>query len=409
MKEIFKENSVNKVIWFFLFMNPFLDVATSFANHYLGHSLSIVLGLKFLFLVFLFFLCMKKIDKKLVGYLVMIGIYFGLFLGLQYGIKGSQYLLLEAQNLFRTFYLPLVFSFLMILSKRGILEIKRQYLILLLLLYLSFLVIPSLSGVGFNSYAHSKGGNIGWFYSTNEIGGILAILGPFLLLFLSKQKWWLGMLGMAFYFSGILVLGTKVPVLALGLMILCFLFHFFHKLWLKKDWKKMIISTFVAGFCTILLSLVVMQTSFYKNIQIHLDFLGIQQFQDLLTFHHIDHFVFSERLSFLKKTHEVYLATPKLMKVIGMGVGDMSLSRPESMKMIEMDYFDIFYHYGVIGFILFVLPIFLLNQKRKWQLDEKISIGLVLLLALFSGHILVSPSVSVLVSLVLIPKSEVKE
>lgn len=133
-------------------------------------------------------------------------------------------------------------------------------------------------------------------------------------------------------------------------------------------------------------------------------FLGIHEVQDLFTFHHIDHFIFSERLSFLKNTHELYQEVSFSEKVVGMGIGDVRVNSPRSMKMIEMDYFDIFYHYGVWGSFCFVLAFLLFYKKRKYQLDEKISMWLVLLLSFFSGHILVSPSVSVLVAIVLVPK-----
>ena len=123
----------------------------------------------------------------------------------------------------------------------------------------------------------------------------------------------------------------------------------------------------------------------------HLNFLGIHQIQDLFTFHHIDHFIFSERLSFLSDTHEIYQTHSFPVKVIGMGIGDVYETSPVSMKTIEMDYFDIFYHYGIIGVCYFI------------------SIFLILLLAFFSGHILNAPSVSVIVALILIPKKvEVK-
>lgn len=407
--EKIKENQevILKFIWGFLFLNPFLDVFTSFSNHYLGRSLYVVLFIKVFFLLFLFIECMKKFDKKIFLYCLLLFFYCLLFLGVQYSSKGSSILLMESQNLFRTFYFPLSFTFLLYLEKQNRFEIKRSQLVLLLILYLCFLVVPSLLGVGFNSYAHSKTGNIGWFYSTNEIGGILAILGPFLFVVLKNKKWFVQVLLFIFYLLGILILGTKVPILALVIIIFSFLILFYRKLFLKKEWKKIIVSVIGTLLCSIVLGFVVVQSSFYKNIQIHLDFLGIHQVQDLFTFHHIDHFIFSERLSFLENTHEIYSNQSLSSKIVGMGITVLEEENPVSMKMIEMDYFDVFYHYGVIGLLLFLLPFFLFYQKRKYQFDEIISMILILLLAFFSGHILIAPSVSVLVSLILIPKKEV--
>jgi len=58
-----------------------------------------------------------------------------------------------------------------------------------------------------------------------------------------------------------------------------------------------------------------------------------------------------------------------------------------------MDYFDLFYHYGVFGFFFFFLP-FWKHFSWRGKIEKKISIFLVFLLAFFSGHILLSPSVS---------------
>lgn len=393
-----------KIIWIFLFLNPFCDVATSFANHYLGRSLYLVLGLKFFFLVFLFFLCQKKDSKKLVLFVLLGMIFFSSFLVLQCVMKGFNYFLLEAQSLFRTFYFPYVLSFLLVLYRQNRFVVHRKYLVFLLFLYLFFLVVPSLLGWGFYSYAHSKLGNIGWFYSTNEIGGILAILGPFLFFFLKDKNWFFRVFGILFYLLGIWVLGTKVPMIAFLLMLFCFFGVFYHKLFLNKEWKKIIFSTCGTVICTVLLTLAILHSSFYNNIKVHLNFLGINQVQDLFTFHHIDHFVFSERLSFWNDTHEIYSSSPLVMKVMGIGVGILGEVNPNSMKMIEMDYLDIFYHYGIWGILLFLFPFLFFFHKEKFQMDEKISITLLFLLALFSGHILVAPSVCVLVALVFIPK-----
>lgn len=405
--ELTNEKSFSqKVICFFLFLNPILDVITSYSLHRLGYSMPFVLILKFFFLIYLFALSMKYFDKKVFGYCFLVGIYFGVFLLLQYFTKGSSFLMLEAQNLFRTFYFPFVFSFLILLERKEVFKLKSNYLVMILFLYLFFLVVPTLTGLGFDSYAHSKSGNIGWFYSTNEIGGILAILGPFLLVYLKKQNWMVRIFSLLFYLMGIFVLGTKVPMLAFAIMILFFLGVFFKKLFQKREWKKIAIGGVCSILCAILFSFAVVQSSFYKNIQIHLDFLGIHQVSDLFTFHHIDHFIFSERLSFLLDTHAIYQSSSFVSKVFGMGIGVSTLDGASSMKMIEMDYFDVFYHYGILGTILFILPFFLFFKKRRYQMDEVISIFLILLLALFSGHILVSPSVSVLVALVLIPKKD---
>lgn len=401
-----KMNWISKVIWLYLFLSPFFDVITSFSIHYLSKSMPVILGIKFLFLIFLLFLNFHYRDRKSIFYSFLMGIYFVCFFLLMWKEKGTGSFFLEAQNLFRTFYFPFVFLFLFSLQKRGIFQIQSRYFSYILYIYLFFLIIPHLLHLDFSSYAYSKEGSLGWFYSTNEIGGILALLGPFLLSYLATQKWIVRIFSFAFYVCGILVIGTKVPILAFLITIFLFFVRFVWRLYKKREWKKIIGTMGVALVSVIGFSLVLLNSSFYQNIKIHLEFLEIHELSDLFTFHHIDHFIFSERLSFLQSTNEVYANSTFMNKCLGIGIVEFQENEPISQKMIEMDYFDIFYHYGIIGTLLFFLPFFLVPLRRKYLFEEKISILLAFLLALFSGHILVSPSVSVLVASVFIPKEE---
>lgn len=392
-----------KIIWIYLFLVPIMDVFTSLSIHYLGGSMPIILGLKLFFLIYLMILTIRK-SKSKIWYLFILGIYFILFAVLMYFSKGSASFFLEAQNLFRTFYFPLSLFFLYRAYEDDILHIRNEYLVIILGLYLFFLVVPELLHIGFNSYAHSKFGGLGWFYSTNEISGILAILGPFLIAYLKDKSWIIKIIGMCFYLLGIFVLGTKVPVLAFLIIVGLFFLSFFKTLIKNRAWKKVLatgLCSFV-GFCGF--GVLLLSSSFYENIKIHLDFLEIREVQDLFTFHHIDHFIFSERLTFLIGTHQDYNESSFPIKILGMGIVIYEEDKPVSRKMVEMDYFDIFYDYGIVGMILFFVPIFFLPLFRKYLLEEKISIFLILLLAFFSGHILVSPSVSVICALIMIPK-----
>ncbi len=76
-----------------------------------------------------------------------------------------------------------------------------------------------------------------------------------------------------------------------------------------------------------------------------------------------------------------------------------------------MDYFDIFYNHGIMGFIIFFIPyiMILINIfKKKDKLFDferymsYISIFLIVILSLFTGHIITAPSVSIVIIYILI-------
>ncbi len=400
------KKKISNIIWLYLFLSPVFDVITSFSIHFFSHSMPLILGIKILFLLFLLLINIKLKEKKSIFYSVFLCFYFFFFFILLLNFKGTSSLFLEAQNLFRTYYFPLVMLFLFFLQKNDIFQVKEKNLCYILFFYLIFLIIPELFHIGFSSYTQGKVGGLGWYYSTNEISGILAILGPFLLTYLKKKNWYFRIFAFLFYFFGILVIGTKVPVFAFIITITSFFLSFLLNLWKQKKWKTLFFSVgcSILIFCSFLF--ILFSTSFYKNIKTHLDFLEIKQVDDLFTFHNLDHFIFSQRLSFLQNTSNIYNQSNIMEKIFGMGhvvkIDNQSVSR----KMIEIDYFDLFFSYGIVGSILFFLPLFLISLKRKYLLEEKISLLLVILLAFFSGHILIAPSVSILVVLIMMPKKE---
>ena len=78
--------------------------------------------------------------------------------------------------------------------------------------------------------------------------------------------------------------------------------------------------------------------------------------------------------------------------------------------MIEIDYFDIFYSHGLIGFVLF-FTIYLyvlykiLKDKQKMTFERTmklVSLLLIIILSLFTGHIITAPAVSLIVVIMIL-------
>ncbi len=118
-------------------------------------------------------------------------------------------------------------------------------------------------------------------------------------------------------------------------------------------------------------------------------------------FNLVDHFIFSQRLTFLSDENYLFKNASTYQKVFGRGY----LNQGEETKLIEMDYFDVFYHHGIIGFIIFfiiygIVVIKTLNKKKKTDFNQIMlytSFLLILTLSLFSGHIIIAPSVNIIV------------
>ncbi len=402
---------ITTIIFWMLILGPVFDCVTSLSIHLLHVQLTAIMLFKILFLGILiydlFFISKCRYKKKISLMVTAIIIYMITYMVIVLLHKGPDVFLYECQSMLRTFFFPIVLLTLYNLYLEKRLTVNRTYLHIILITYIAFILIPILTHTGFDSYAYSKVGTIGWFYSSNEIGGILSILFPFFAYFLFQQKklWGIVLIGVivGVYFA----IGTKVPILSIGITFAFFMITYIIYLFQKQKWKQLSCFGLLVVIGIISLLLVLPKTSFYKNIQIHLEFLEIDSISDLLTLDHIDHFVFSERIRFMKHTKENYINADWSEKLLGIGYIENYATDEVNTKLIEMDYYDIFFRHGVIGSAIYFIPFLWILIKVIHQMIKHISIPdvtsviLILLLSLFSGHIITAPSVSILVAYIL--------
>lgn len=403
-----------KILIIYLLLQPFLDVIAGLSNMI---SMPNIIGIivRFSFLIFcgiyLFFFT-DNYKKKNRIYLILIILYLIAFTIYTITTKDLNVIMYELQNTMNAFYFPITFIAIYQMIKEYNIEIKSSHIVTLFSIYLLFVFIPTITGIGLDSYEISKTGSTGWFNSANSISSILSLLFPFLLIYLKNNKTnpiliIIGALIILYVFATI---GTKVPILSIAIIIVFNVLYYLIYLFKSKKVKQII-----AICCLILISLTAIitylpRTSFYKNIQIHMDYLEISSPLEVFSDTYLlDHFIFSQRLTFLSRTHNNYMKETLPAKIIGIGYIENYATDEINTKTIEMDYFDIFYRHGIIGFILFFLPLiyYFKNFKQKiknkyTKLNISISVILIFVLAFFSGHIFVAPATSIIVIMILI-------
>jgi len=411
----FLNKNINKIITIFILIQPILDVISGFNNNILKFNISPNVIFRILFLVcsifYLLFINKTKYKKISLYYLLGLFIYFILFSISIIHFKGFDCLFYEIKNLVLSFYFPILLVTFINLFDQYNIRIDLKYLFYTFIIYLIFIFIPNITGLSFDSYTQGKVGNSGWFNSANAISSILSILLPFIIIYLKNKKFnFKYLILIAIFLYCILSLGTKVPLLSLGIILIFNIIYLIYYLLKKKDYKK--ISIIITSCLVTIIGLIIIipHTSFYKNIEIHLDFLGIDSVEELITdINMIDRFIFSDRLTFLMKTKNVYDSSSLYEKLIGIGYIENYGTDLANTKMVEMDYYDIFYRHGIVGCILFFIPILLVLFKSVKNFDKldfnKIniitSIALVFILAFFSGHIFTVPNVSVFIVIIL--------
>ena len=398
--DTFIKKNINIIISTFILLGPILDLITGFCLHSLNISLTLGIIVR---LIFLIYMCLIVIfifkKKKLIVPYLIIGLYFILYV-LGMIIYDNTILFTEIQGLVKVFYFPILF--ISIYSIKDEIKTSKMTLFVILFLYLIFIFVPTLLGIGYKSYEVTKEGTLGFFNSANEVSGIISILTPIMFIILYKAKNLIPkLILLVMYLVVILMMGTKTPLISLIITLFVVFIYFGKKFIIEKNYKVIIISILVIIIGIISLVLVIPKTNFYKNIRTHLDYLGLNNITEVFSKEkYVDHFIFSSRIKFLKKKAKIYNNEPLYKKIFGIGY----INNNKQTKMIEMDYFDIYYSHGIIGFIIFFVPIIyiiykIFKNKRNKSFDNimlYVSVLLIVLLSLLTGHIITSPSVSLL-------------
>lgn len=402
----------SKLILIFLIFQPIIDVMTAFSINYFKLSFTFGMVVRFLFLLFclcyIFFMNKEKNKKIIYIYFAMLILYSVLFVTNIYFNEGRSFIFFNISNLLKVIYIPVVLIFFYLSYKEKKLNIDCSYFGKIYLIYLFFIFVPNILGIGFNAYEVTKKGSIGFFYTANEVSAIISILMPFYLCYVKNMSNKLFKVILFLIFLYVLFsIGTKSPLLSLGIILICYLFITFGKLYKKKDYKK--ISCIFCLLVVFLLCFIIIipQTNFYKNIDMHLKYLKVDSIDDMTKPKIIDRFIFSERLTFLSSTNDIYKNKNIISKLFGIGYTNNGLE----MKTIEMDYVDIFYHHGIVGFIITLLPYIILvfyivrdyvfYKKKKDTKIYLLSFILSIILAFFTGHVLLSSGVFIFVALVM--------
>lgn len=404
MKKIINNDKFLKI---FLFMQPFLDVlAAVLIYNNVDNFVTSLIRLVFMGLMVLYLYFGEYENKKktliYVSTLIMTIIIHTLIMVFDKDVSVFMY---EFKNTISTYYFVFLLISLGVIYKDN--KISKKELMYLWIIYVLLTFIPNVLGIGFKSYSHSKTGMTGWFYSANVVGSILVILLPIILSEIKKlPKLLIVILGALVLYS-IFSLGTKTPVLGLGIILFVNLLYYIYKLFKSKK-KKSIIIIFSSLILLCGVSVyVIPKTSFYENLKIHYNFLKKNDVK-IFSKEFLDHFVFSQRLSMEERTRHNYNISPIQEKIFGIGYIENYSTDSVNLKIVEMDYFDIFYREGIIGFVLFFIPVIYMivmffknNSINFVSVNMFISILLIMLLALFQGHIFITPAISIFVALIL--------
>ena len=407
------EKNISKIIIIFILIQPILDLITGLCVNLLDFNITIGIIIRILFLALIMYITTFVFKKKLSLWVYISIIFYSIFylIGIFIFKDGSYFA--EIQGLVKAFYFPILL--ISLYELRNEIKVSNLTLVITLFTYLICILIPSVLDIGFKTYQIAKIGTLGFYNSANEISGIISLLTPIMFIFLiGKNKYLLKGIMVIIYLIVILMMGTKTPLLSLFITLGSLFMYYMYNCIKKKTYKPIIYSSIIViiGFASLIL--VLPKTNFYKNIEIHLDYLEVDNVFEVFTeYELVDHFIFSQRLTFLEKKNNLYLKSSAYEKIFGIGY----THKNKVTKSIEMDYFDIFYSHGIIGFALYfgiylyvLIQILKVKQKLTYERCMKlVALLLILLLSMFTGHIITGPAVSLIAAILIIELDEMVE
>lgn len=406
------KNNLNQILLIFLYLQPVIDLITSLSLNIFHLNLTLGIITRFVFLLFIFYYVffikrnLKKPDFIILGLVLLYYLAFSIMIIFY---KDPSALVYELTNISKAFYFPIL---LLLLNKLE-LKINQKDFFNLGLIYLFFIAIPTIFGLSFNSYTQGKVGSVGWFNSGNEISAIISILTPFLLsYFFTKHNLINKILLFILISYTYFIIGSKIAIFVLLISLVYNFFLYFKEKSLKKYTKQIILGIVLA---LIIGAIYLPKTNFYYNLIIHLNYLGITSYKDIFTYNFLNRFIFSDRLTYLANTNLNYIWSKPLEKYLGLGFIELFGTDYVSLKMIEMDFFDLFYRLGIIGFITYFIPIISIiianhnrsSYKNKSYHLTSLSLIIGFILALIVGHTLLAPAVSIYLIYIYLYRKEI--
>ena len=402
----FIEKNINIIISLFVILGPVIDLLTVLSTNKTNLCLSLGIIFRTIFLLFIVIVSIFILKKKklIIPYLI-IGLYFVFFL-IGNILYKDNVLINEIHGFIRTFYFPILL--ITMYSINDNVRISKMLLFTTLFIYLLLIFIPMIFGIGFQTYDITKVGTLGFYDSANEISGIISLLTPIIfIIFFNTKNNIVKFFFFILYLIVILMVGTKTSFITLVITIITSFIYLVIYSIKKKTYKNLIKISLITIIGIVVISLIVPKTNFYKNIETHLDYLKVDKVTDIFKDEKlIDHFIFSQRLTFLNDKANIYSNANNYQRLFGLGYTKDN----KTMKLIEMDLFDVYYNHGIIGFIVFItITLYVLInviKKRSKSNYEKymlsLSALLIIVLSYITGHIITAPAVDIIAVIILL-------
>ncbi|NWK71409.1 O-antigen ligase family protein [Bacillus paramycoides] len=452
---------------FFIILQPVLDLLTSLSIILLKSNATVGIVVRFLIMavggIYILIQAKEKENRKFLIYLILLAVVLGIGFINNTLVKNPIVLGEEVKFVAKALYIYIMLgSYILALKSLkktvNISDKVRNSIVYSTLIINAVMVISISTSTDFGSYEWMKVGSRGWFYAGNELGSILAIIFPIVVLYsIQKTKsvkhvlYWIPSLLMIY---SLIQVGTKVGMgsigatlaAVIGIIVLQLLFD--RK---NPNKKSLVLNAFIAVVLLAGVAGTFKMTPLAQNMGIHTNYLSEQnvaqqgqkekEIKEKIKKEEKQHkvekpeekakieaevkkelekeqkkenqenLIFSGRQVYEERHKQFFKEAPMSQKLLGMGyAGNFKYNEQKQPdpKLIEMDFHDWFYDFGIIGFALLMIPFiyyglrillaFITRFKEIFNIKYgMISVSLVLALgiAYIAGHILTAPGVGI--------------
>ncbi len=421
-------------LYTFIAILPLIDLITGITSRYFPGFISIGAILKGLILLigvfYIFFYSTSKYKKMSIIYLLALAFFVVGYFIFKSDLIDKSYFFSELTYLIKLSFFPTLFvAFLNLFDDFGF-DIKKieTAMIINLIFYILFIIVPTILKINFPSYSDSSfAGSIGWFYSANGVSGVLLFLFPFIYKFMTKDKVALIVLFILALYM-ISFIGTKVTLF--GIIIISIILMIIILVKTKKNINRIIaiLLTFITiGFMYNNYAFLNMKASVdYENNQnadiesdpeivdekLEAELNNIKQEKESYKqWQKFSLSLLSDRDIYAVYTYRLYRKTfePSYF-FFGMGTSNTSrISDRQVAKLIEIDFLDIFFHFGLLALLIIIYPFSytIISIVKAKKFNHKIlTFGLIVLLMMgvssLAGHVLLAPAVSIYFAIYLV-------
>lgn len=422
-------------------IQPIIDIITAWGIRETSLALSIGTLIRFtsMLIAGVYLLLNYKDTKIKVIYLIVLAFFMTLNLTNNFLVKDNFILLNELQSIGKSIYaIVMLLVYGTVFSNLSYFNSRKYFSLSIIVsaLIINISMTTALAtGSSYDTYQYLKFGQKGWFYAANELGTIVAMIFPIVIYYtvkkvssVSRVYWWLLT---AFTMFPLLIIGTKVGygavILTLPIASGAIAFEAIKN---RKNIHMGIVNFIIPIVLVSVVILITPYLSISSNTQTHIDTveqhnetvkkeqnkdkenektndIDDNQEQDL-----VDELIYSGRSLFLRRHIADFKEAPLTQKLFGLGYSGNYEKKP---KMIERDFHDIFFQYGVIGSGVYFLPLIIylggiITQAFKniltmfsvkfMMLGSSFAIGLGV--AFIAGHVITAPAVSIYLVLIII-------